>query len=440
MQNGTGEDLGFKKKWFEYIGYEPHEGQRLLHFPDKQTASFFVCICGRRYGKTTAAYREAEFYAAQPNKKIWLVGLSYKKSRLMFREIWKDMVIGHDDDIKSASEKEQHIEFKWGSMVSGMSADNPNSLVGEGLDLLIVDEAAKMSRKIWDMYLSPTLSDKKGKAIFISTPEGYNWLYDLYLLGKTDEQWHSMRFPSWVNNHAFPSGKNDNFILERKRNLAKEVFEQEYAGEFSTFEGKVYPFNREIDSGDFPFVPERPTYCSIDFGYRMPSVLWFQTYTQGGIVHINIIDEIVHQRNIPTEKLAKKILEREYPIYTFYGDPSGVSVQGQSGLGDIEIFRRSGVYVRYLKDRLSRNIASGVAYARGFFESADGLRRIHIDKKCTGVMEDFENYRYPAEAEGKSLSLDPIKDGYHDHSADAFRYFIVNRFPIRRRGINKIKR
>ena len=34
MQKGTSEDFDFKKKWFEYIGYEPHEGQRLLHFPD----------------------------------------------------------------------------------------------------------------------------------------------------------------------------------------------------------------------------------------------------------------------------------------------------------------------------------------------------------------------------------------------------------------------
>ncbi|HCI71782.1 MAG TPA: hypothetical protein DHV30_14795, partial [Balneola sp.] len=110
---------------------------------------------GRRYGKTTAAYREAEFYAAQPNKKIWLVGLSYKKSRLMFREVFKNMVKGNKKDIVAASEKEQYIRFAWGSTVEGMSADNPSSLLGEGLDLVIIDEAARMPRKIWDMYLSP---------------------------------------------------------------------------------------------------------------------------------------------------------------------------------------------------------------------------------------------------------------------------------------------
>ena len=61
----------FKQKWFDFMKYKPHAGQRKLHFPDKSDASYFVNICGRRYGKTTAAFREAEFYAAQPNKKIW---------------------------------------------------------------------------------------------------------------------------------------------------------------------------------------------------------------------------------------------------------------------------------------------------------------------------------------------------------------------------------
>ena len=80
-------EFEFKQKWFDFMKYKPHAGQKKLHFPEKAGASYFVNICGRRYGKTTAAFREAEFYAAQPDKKIWLVGLSYKKSRLMFMVI-----------------------------------------------------------------------------------------------------------------------------------------------------------------------------------------------------------------------------------------------------------------------------------------------------------------------------------------------------------------
>ena len=415
------------------MGYTPHNGQKKLHYPTKDTARFFVMVCGRRFGKTTASAMEATYYASQPEKRIWLVGLSYDKADLMFREIWKLMVIGHANDIIRASEKDRFIKFKWGTTVEAKSADNPDSLVGEGLDLLIIDEAAKVKRKIWDMYLSPTLSDRKGKAVFITTPEGFNFIYDLYLLGKEDELWESHQAPSWDNHFAFPNGKSDQFILERKRNMSKEVFDQEYGAKFTSFAGKVYPFERDLDVGDYPYNPNHPTFCSIDFGYRMPAVGWFQTYRVGGIWHINMIDEIIHKTNIKTDELALKIKAKPYNVIKYYGDPAGVQAQGQSGMGDIEIFRRKGIVVNTKRDKVSRSIASGVSHVRSFVENAQNERFLHVNKKCLGIMQDLENYRYPEAKEGQDLKPEPLKDGYHDHGCDMVRYFFTNRFPIKQR-------
>ena len=415
------------------MGYTPHNGQKKLHYPTKDTARFFVMVCGRRFGKTTASAMEATYYASQPEKRIWLVGLSYDKADLMFREIWKLMVIGHANDIIRASEKDRIIKFKWGTTVEAKSADNPDSLVGEGLDLLIIDEAAKVKRKIWDMYLSPTLSDRKGKAVFITTPEGFNFIYDLYLLGKEDELWESHQAPSWDNHFAFPNGKSDQFILERKRNMSKEVFDQEYGAKFTSFAGKVYPFERDLDVGDYPYNPNHPTFCSIDFGYRMPAVGWFQTYRVGGIWHINMIDEIIHKTNIKTDELALKIKAKPYNVIKYYGDPAGVQAQGQSGMGDIEIFRRKGIVVNTKRDKVSRSIASGVSHVRSFVENAQNERFLHVNKKCLGIMQDLENYRYPEAKEGQDLKPEPLKDGYHDHGCDMVRYFFTNRFPIKQR-------
>ena len=390
-------------------------------------------VCGRRFGKTTASAMEATFYASQPNKKIWLVGLSYDKADLMFREIWQKMVVGHANDIDRASEKERHIRFKWGTTVEAKSADNPDSLVGEGLDLLIIDEAAKVKRKIWDMYLSPTLSDRKGKGIFITTHEGFNWIYDLYLLGQEDDLWESHQAPSWDNHFAFPNGKNDNFLLERKRNMDKVVYEQEYGAKFTSFSGSVYPFERELDVGHYPYNPNFPTFCSIDFGYRMPAVGWFQTHRVGGIWHINMIDEIIHKKNVKTDELALKIKEKPYNVLKYFGDPAGMQAQGQSGLGDIEIFRRNGIIINTKRDKTSKSIASGVSHVRSYIENAQGERHFHINKKCTGIMMDLENYRYPEQKEGADLKPDPLKDGFHDHGCDMIRYFFINRFPIKQR-------
>jgi len=415
------------------MGYKPHFGQSKLHYPEKNTARFFVMVCGRRFGKTTASAMEATFYASQPNKRIWLVGLSYDKADLMFREIWQTMVVGHKDDIVRASEKERYIKFKWGTVVEAKSADNPDSLVGEGLDLLIIDEAAKVKKKIWDMYLSPTLSDRKGKAIFITTPEGFNWVYDLFLLGKDDELWESHQAPSWDNHYAFPEGKKDVFLVERKRNMDKEVYDQEYGAKFTSFAGRVYPFERELDVGNYSYNPNFPTFCSIDFGYRMPAVGWFQLHRVGGIWHINMIDEIVHKKNVKTDELALKIKAKRYNVLKYYGDPAGMQAQGQSGLGDIEIFRKHGIVVNTRRDKASRSVASGISHVRSFIENAQGERYFHVDEKCTGIMVDLENYRYPEPKEGTDLKPEPVKDGYNDHGCDMIRYFFINQFPIKNR-------
>jgi len=430
----------FKRKWFDYLGYEPHNGQLALHYPKKETARFTVVVCGRRFGKTWASAMEASYVASQPNKRIWLVGMSYRKARLIFREIWQRMVIGHGEDVEKASEKDMYIRFKWGTTVEGMSADNPDSLVGEGCDLVVIDEVAKMNKKIWDMYLSPTVAGRKGKVIFITTPEGRNWVYDLFKLGATDPLWDSHTSPSWVNQYEFPHGEDDPAIIERKRNMSKALFGQEFGAEFSVFEGKVWDFHRDEDVGDFPYDPNLPTYCTIDFGYRMPAVIFCQTYWDEGTEHIRVFDSILHKQNIKTEDLIKRIKTKGYPVLTYYGDPAGSNVQGQSGAGDMEIFRRSGINVISTRDRKSRNIVGSVAYTRGFFESAEGIRRIHVDKRCVDVIEDFEEYRYPESQDGKPVKEEPLKDGHHDHGNDAFRYFIINRFPMNNTEMKRIQR
>ena len=172
---------------------------------------------------------------------------------------------------------------------------------------------------------------------------------------------------------------------------------------------------------------------SIDFGYRMPAILFFQIEKQGvkGVAHINVIDEIVHQPNLTVNELADKVKEKQYKIFRCYGDPAGYQVAASTGIGEAELFRQAtGLRTFALRDKTSRSIASGISHVRNFFENANGERRIHIDKKCVGLMEDLEKYRYP-EHKDNDLKNIPVKDGRSDHSMDAFRYYFINKFPIK---------
>jgi hypothetical protein len=114
------------------------------------------------------------------------------------------------------------------SEIRGKSADNPVSLLGEGLDWLIADEAAWLKPAIWEGYLSQRLIDKKGWALLISTPKGKGFFYDLFRRGQgNDADYESWNHPSWSNPYL------DATLIEQERGrLPERVFHQEYGGEF----------------------------------------------------------------------------------------------------------------------------------------------------------------------------------------------------------------
>ena len=261
----------------------------------------------------------------------------------------------------------------------------------------------------------------------------------MYISGQSnDPTWESWQHPSWHSQYF----KDD--IEQLKSELSDATFRQEFGAEFTTYASKVYPFDRDKQVKVLKYDKALPTYVSIDFGYRMPSVGWYQVGSVRGKPEVYLIDEIVHEENIKTEALAQMILKRNkdkgYNIHKYYGDPAGAGVQAQSGLGDIEIFRQNGITVYYTTRKLDRDISTGIDHVRSFMESADGVCRFYVDISCKGHIQDFENYRYQEAKEGRALKEEPVKDGYHDHSCDEARYFFINHFPIKKNIIGSVPR
>ena len=123
-------DTQFKQKWFDFMGYNPHVGQNKLHYPEKDKARFIVAVCGRRWGKSLSASMEASTILAKENTRVWIVAPTYDLSEKIFREVWHNMVVKKGMQTKRASFKEQFVEFEWGAVLEGKSADKPDSLVG----------------------------------------------------------------------------------------------------------------------------------------------------------------------------------------------------------------------------------------------------------------------------------------------------------------------
>lgn len=447
----------YKQQWFDFVGYTPHSGQMQLHNPpmgeyhpkfNPDGARFIVACCGRRFGKSYSAAREAELSLTKPGTETWIVAPTYTTSDKIFRMVYDEMVVTKGYKPSQFSNKEQILKFDWdggSSVLCGKSAEHPGGLIGSGCDLVILDESSKIPnlKRIWEMYVRPTLSDKKGRAIFISTPDGFSHFYELFLQGKTQKNWYSFNSPSWENHFAFPEGKEDPDLKEARRTLSKEVYYQEYGAEFTSLSGRVYDdFTRDGNVGNFKHKHQLPVYVSIDFGYRCPAVVFFQVIPDAkGLEHIYFIDEIIHKKNLRTLDLVNMIKEKKYRIARVFGDPAGYQVQASVGVGEAEIFyQMTGHRVYSVRDKASRNINSGISHVRNFILSQDGTRRLHVDESCNGIIEDFEGYRYPDEGEGKTLKEAPLKDGHTDHGMDAVRYGIINRFPIKNHKLRTSKR
>jgi len=248
-----------KERLFEALRYSPHEGQLAVH---RSKARRRILITGSRFGKSLCAAHEAVAFAMEPRKRamIWIVAPTMDLSDKVFREV---VVVVAENlkhrllDLKQHDKRMLLRNLGGGvSEIRGKTADNPVSLLGEGLDFLIVDEAARLRPSIWHSFLSQRLIDKDGSALLISTPKGRGWLWDLWKRGQPggDPDYESWQFPSWTNPHL----KRDLIEAERER-LPEAVFAQELAGQFVEGAGAVFRYVRDAATGEWqqPVAGER---------------------------------------------------------------------------------------------------------------------------------------------------------------------------------------
>ena len=239
-----------RARLFRDLGYTPHPGQIEVH---RSLARKRVVACGVRWGKSMCAAMEGIAAALEPCERSigWVVAPTYDLADRVFREIQIVAYKHLRHRIVTMKEGERRLilrNMQGGlSEIRGKSADNPVSLLGEGLDWLIVDEAARLKPVIWESHLTQRLIDKKGWALLISTPKGKGWYFDAFRRGQgRDDDTESWNQPTWNNPHLDPT------IIDAERGkLPERVFLQEYGAQFVEGSGAVFRNVRELATGTF---------------------------------------------------------------------------------------------------------------------------------------------------------------------------------------------
>jgi hypothetical protein len=348
--------------------------------------------------------------ASKPDAVVWWVSPSHSQSRMALRMVAKLIPTKHREVNKTFGE----IYLSTGGRISFKSGERWDNLRGEGLDLVIIDEAAFVAQDLWTQAIRPALSDKQGEALLISTFDGENWFYDLYrfALDPENTEWQGWRFPT-AENPYIPVAE----IEEARRSLPKEVFGQEYLASPLAFAGAVFD-GEKLDlayrARTELVVPDTPSCeAGLDWGWNF-TVLEVNVELADG--RIAWIDEEVLER---IELVAKCHIIADYciryNIQTIYADAAGAD--------------ENVTLAKVLEERNAPTYVQPVPF--NAYKKAGVLTRVHylerdreiLSERNVQLLIDSKAYHYDA----KKGTGDDVYAKGHDHSVDAATAFYASR-------------
>jgi len=213
----------------------------------KDTTRFKVIAAGRRCGKSRLAATTLliEGLRCPTGSAVLYVSPTMGQSRQI---IWDLLLDLGREVIQSSHVNNLDITLINGARIYVRGADRPDTLRGVSLTYAVLDEVADIKVEAWEQVIRASLSDKKGRAIFIGTPKGRNWFYDLFNLCKDgeDEDWKSWHFTTKDNPMIDPKE-----IESAKKTLSSFSFKQEYMASFDTAGSDVFK-EEWIRYGDEP--------------------------------------------------------------------------------------------------------------------------------------------------------------------------------------------
>src|SRR6266849_6274382 len=402
-------------------------------------ARFRVLVAGRRFGKSYLSLVELCRAAWGPGRLAWYVAPSYKQAKRIAWRPLKEMTRPYW--ASKPNETDLRIELDSGGTICLRGADNYDALRGEGLDFLILDEFASVDRQAWTEVLRPALADRRGRALFIGTPRGYNHFYEIFQEAKHKPDWAAFQFTT---------EQGGNVTREELDSAAHELDPRSYQQEFQArFEnltsGRVYQaFDRVANVQTQTYNPRLPLCWALDFNIDpMCSIL-----AQIDGEYVRVLEELVlPDTRTPgacqafEERTRKWISTAPLPVpVRLYGDSSGNRRESCATHTDwqivTEFFRRHADRFRASSHRRPANpeVKDRVAAVNAMLLNYAGERRLKIDPRCQELIEDLEQVTWESDTHGNLLVTVDKSNGNRTHLSDALGYMIDHAFGLRAKG------
>jgi len=384
--------------------------QREIH-RNIEAKRWWCAVAHRRFGKTVLAVNhliKRALTCTLKRPRVAYVAPTYRQGKAIawdYIKFYSRAIPGVE-----VNESELRVDFPNEGQIRIYGADNPDSLRGIYLDDVVLDEYGLMAANLFSEVLRPALSDRKGRAGFIGTPNGRNQFYEVAQRAKGDAEWYFGEFK------ASATGLLDaDELASARKAMTSDEYAQEYECSFdASVKGAIYAEQlAEVREKKricaVPYVQELPVNTYWDLGVGDATAIWF---VQGVASEVRCIDYYeASGEGLPHYK--KVLTDRGY-IYGAHWAPHDIEVREfTSGRSRLETARSLGI---------SFNVVPNVALEDGIHASRMLLSRCWFDEvKCRRGIDALHAYRWDYNTRINEFKPTPVHD-WASHGADAFRY------------------
>ena len=357
---------------------EPHINQQVIL---DNSARFRVVMCGRRFGKSELSQIEIISEALRGHNVAYITP-TYKLAKTFFEKL--AIIIPFP-----ANKSELIIQFPTGGTVEFFTGERLDNLRGRKFHFVVVDEASFIPNLEdgWLNSIRPTLTDYKGKALFLSTPKGKNYFYSLFM--KNEGDWKSFKFTTYDNPYI-----DRTEIDDARSQLPHAVFEQEYMA--NPMENASNPFGiQHIEACVKQLSNKTTKFIGIDLAKSFDYTVIIGLDEDGNVSHF---DRFQMDWKQTREKILT--LNRSTPILidsTGVGD--AITEDLQRSFPNMTGFK----YTAHSKQQLMELLASSI-------------QQKHISFPSGVIKEELEVFEYQFTSTGVRYNA---PSGFHDDCVNA---------------------
>jgi len=396
------------------IPYKPRELQNFLH-KEIDKHRFNVLVLHRRAGKTVMCINhiiKAALTNPLPNPRYVFVSpyrLQGKATAWDYLKTYAGKIPG-----TKFNESELRCDFGTGARITIVGAENDQSLRGVFLDGVVCDETQNIKPSLFPEVLRPALADRKGWCVFIGTPKGQNYFYELHKQAQSTKDWYTCVFKSSETKIL------DSEELEAAQQvMSPELFDQEFECSFqAAITGSYYgtiieslDSNKRITEVSYDEDLDVETWW--DLGMNDQTCIWFVQRFKN---EIRLID-YYESSGEGLDHYAKIINNRGYE-YSKHIAPHDIKVRELGNYGKSRLDSAAELGINF-------EVAPKLSIEDGIEAVRKALPNCWFDKnKCQKAIEYLKAYQKRWDDKNQCFKNKPMHN-FASHCADAFRTGIV---------------